>query len=270
MAKVGDVSGSVVAADSDQLSASKTSSKDKKNELSKDAFIQLLVTQMRYQDPLNPMDNSEMIAQLAQFTALEQMMNVAQGSQRQLANSMVGKYVEYQYTDEATGKTSYCVGKVDYATISGETPMIGIGDVEVEISKVTQIYNNDSIQANTSVFDVIGKTVQATYTETTASGEKESSVIEGKVQGIKMIDGKPYILIGTESGSQLSIAYDSVQNIVENSGIAGRTVTANVTDEHGNKQTITGEVQYVKVTSDGTYLYINGQLVDFNDVETFK
>ncbi len=45
-------------------------------ELGKDEFLQLLVTQMKNQDPMNPMDNKEMIAQLAQFSALEQMQNV--------------------------------------------------------------------------------------------------------------------------------------------------------------------------------------------------
>ena len=50
-----------------------------KDTLGKDAFLQLLVTQMRYQDPLDPMDNGEYLAQLAQFSALEQMTNVATG-----------------------------------------------------------------------------------------------------------------------------------------------------------------------------------------------
>lgn len=40
-------------------------------ELGKDVFLQLLVMQMQHQDPLNPMDNSDMVAQLAQFSALE-------------------------------------------------------------------------------------------------------------------------------------------------------------------------------------------------------
>ncbi|MTI57300.1 flagellar hook capping FlgD N-terminal domain-containing protein [Geosporobacter ferrireducens] len=47
-----------------------------KQELDKDAFLQLLVTQLRYQDPLNPMDDKEFVAQMAQFSALEQMQNL--------------------------------------------------------------------------------------------------------------------------------------------------------------------------------------------------
>ncbi|MDX9974358.1 MAG: flagellar hook capping FlgD N-terminal domain-containing protein, partial [FCB group bacterium] len=46
------------------------------NELSKDTFLQLLVNQMQNQDPLDPTDNSQMIAQLAQFSSLEQMSNL--------------------------------------------------------------------------------------------------------------------------------------------------------------------------------------------------
>jgi flagellar basal-body rod modification protein FlgD len=45
-------------------------------ELDRDAFLQLLVYQLQNQDPLNPTDNSQMIAQLAQFSALEQMNNL--------------------------------------------------------------------------------------------------------------------------------------------------------------------------------------------------
>lgn len=46
------------------------------SELGKDAFLQLLVLQMQSQDPLNPMDNTEMVTQLAQFSALEAQTNL--------------------------------------------------------------------------------------------------------------------------------------------------------------------------------------------------
>lgn len=46
------------------------------SELNKDTFLQLLVTQMKNQDPLNPMEDREFISQMAQFSALEQMQNL--------------------------------------------------------------------------------------------------------------------------------------------------------------------------------------------------
>jgi len=72
-------------------------------ELDRDAFLQLLMFQMQNQDPLEPIDNSEMIAQLAQFSSLEQMNNVNEniefmsGNIDQLnfisANSLLGRQI---------------------------------------------------------------------------------------------------------------------------------------------------------------------------------
>ena len=49
-----------------------------RNQLSKDTFLQLLVAQIRHQNPLNPADGAEFLAQLAQFTELEQSMAIRQ------------------------------------------------------------------------------------------------------------------------------------------------------------------------------------------------
>ena len=135
--------------------------KDKKNDaLGKDAFLQLLVTQMKYQDPLDPQDNSEYLSQLAQFSALEQMTNVSKGLSEvskivdninssvligQLS-SMIGQPVQWitetKGEDGQLSKQSF-EGKVIGVSITDGTPSI-IADVggkthQVQISKVVRI-----------------------------------------------------------------------------------------------------------------------------------
>jgi flagellar basal-body rod modification protein FlgD len=71
--------------------------------VSRDAFLQLLITQLRYQDPLSPMENEAFLAQLAQFSSLEQMqqlnenfansMALAQSEANSSATGLIGRYV---------------------------------------------------------------------------------------------------------------------------------------------------------------------------------
>lgn len=73
--------------------------------LAKDDFLKLLVTQLRYQDPINPMENTEFIAQLAQFSSLEQMQNIGSGIDElkilmssvnsSMATQIIGKEVKF-------------------------------------------------------------------------------------------------------------------------------------------------------------------------------
>lgn len=57
-------------------SSKDTTTRNVSKELDKDAFLRLMLLQMQSQDPLSPMDHADMIAQLAQFSALEQMNNL--------------------------------------------------------------------------------------------------------------------------------------------------------------------------------------------------
>lgn len=81
--------------------------------MDKDAFLQLLVAQMKYQDPLEPTSNTEYISQYAQFSQVEQMQNMAVSMDLQRASSLVGQEV-YVKTTDSQGKTNYVQGKVDY------------------------------------------------------------------------------------------------------------------------------------------------------------
>ena len=110
--------------------------------LGKDDFLRLLMTQIQYQDPMQPMDDTQFIAQLAQFSSLEQMqqMNSAlattgQASAATQALALIGK----QITAQAPGSSNTITGQVDAVSFSGSTPVLVVGGNEVQLSWVTQV-----------------------------------------------------------------------------------------------------------------------------------
>ena len=90
-----------------------TEVKDSNSSLDKDAFLQLLVAQMKYQDPLEPTSNTEYISQLATFSELEEMQNVSASVEMQRANELVGEYVFVKT------ENGFKEGMVDYVVYQG-------------------------------------------------------------------------------------------------------------------------------------------------------
>lgn len=91
----------------------KNTSKSSESGMDKDAFLQLLVAQMKYQDPLEPTSNTEYISQYATFSELEQMQNMSASMDLFRASSLVGQTVLLKVTDSA-GRTTNVQGNVDY------------------------------------------------------------------------------------------------------------------------------------------------------------
>ena len=91
----------------------------------KEMFLQLLVAQMKYQDTMEPMDNSQYVSQLATFSQLEEMQNMEATMQSNTANSLVGKYVIVQPTS-TTGEKTQISGYVDYTMQEGGKTYLSI------------------------------------------------------------------------------------------------------------------------------------------------
>ena len=122
-------------------SSLKKASDASKNGMDKDAFLQLLVAQMKYQDPLEPTSNTEYISQYAQFSQVEQMQNMAATSELARATSLVGQEV-YIKTTDAAGTERYVIGKVDYVQFEGnkaylviDEKMYALEDLEIVADK---------------------------------------------------------------------------------------------------------------------------------------
>jgi|tagenome__1003787_1003787.scaffolds.fasta_scaffold20762060_2 flagellar basal-body rod modification protein FlgD len=119
---------------------SATEANDK--QLGKDAFLKLLTTQLTHQDPLNPMEDSQFMGQMAQFSTLEQITNMAHANTAMADNlafnksvSLIGRTVTYLDADDQPH-----TGKVDRVTTTEGKPALTVGGTDgVDPSSVTEV-----------------------------------------------------------------------------------------------------------------------------------
>lgn len=112
--------------------------------LGKDAFMQLLVCQMQNQDPLDPQDNSEYIAQLATFSQLESLQNIEGAITNSQALTLSGKYVDVSSTN-SNGTTSVVSGFIDYVTMKDDKAYVVIEGKSYDASRITTVYDDEFI-----------------------------------------------------------------------------------------------------------------------------
>lgn len=137
----GDITNNGVSASEAKKNATKS------GDLDKEAFLQLLVTQMKYQDPLEPTDNTEYVSQLATFSELEQMTNLVASSDLTRASQLVGQYVTVKETNETTGEETLVGGKVDYVTVENGKGYLNIGDAKYSIDKLDSVVDEKYLNA---------------------------------------------------------------------------------------------------------------------------
>lgn len=119
-----------------QASTAQTMSSDAYNKkgLGKDDFLKLLIAQLQHQDPLKPMDDKEFVAQMAQFSTLEQMQNMSTALVTTQATALIGKTVTWD-NEDGDPKT----GRVDSVKMSNGQPKLIVGADELEIGKIKSI-----------------------------------------------------------------------------------------------------------------------------------
>jgi flagellar basal-body rod modification protein FlgD len=191
--------------------------------MGKEDFLRLLVTQLTYQDPLNPVDNQEFIAQTAQFSALEQMQNLNESFKtlmqierqinRAISLGFVGKQAEvktgfFELKGEGGVELSYQVDSpLDKVTIK-------IFDKEGKLIKTLE--SQDASPGEHSILwdgkDEKGERMESgryRY-EVTGTGERGEEISltpssTGKVDGVKFKDDGVYLLINGDLVPQSSV-----------------------------------------------------------------
>ena len=108
------------------------------SELGKEEFLKLLVCQMQNQDPLNPQSDQQFIAQLAQFSSLEQMTNLNSTMSNTSAYSLVGKEVIVQKKD-SDGTTTEVRGTVDSVIMKNGHAQLTINGVNYDLDDLVEV-----------------------------------------------------------------------------------------------------------------------------------
>jgi flagellar basal-body rod modification protein FlgD len=151
MSVVATVENGKIVESASQSSLSKTTSTSS-DSMDKDAFLQLLVAQMKYQDPLEPTSNTEYISQYAQFSQVEQMQNMAQSMDLQRASALVGEEV-YIKTTDSTGNTNYVQGKVDYVVYENSKAYLAIDESLYSIDDLDTVVDSEYLSAYNKATD---------------------------------------------------------------------------------------------------------------------
>jgi flagellar basal-body rod modification protein FlgD len=212
-------------------STTTSSSSSSKTSLGQDAFLQLLVTQLQYQDPLNPMDDKEFVAELAQFSSLEQLTEInsgienlaTQNEQQQVmgAVNFIGK------TIEATGTAvSLSDGKATPVTFTlpqdAETCIVNVLDTSGQIVRTVDLgatsagqveFTWDGMDYDGTVMTDGQYQVAVTATDADSNTMTVSSTMTGTVQGVKQENGSYYLNIGNDR----YVAFTDITNVVDTS-----------------------------------------------------
>jgi flagellar basal-body rod modification protein FlgD len=114
----------------------------KNSQLGKDQFLKLFVAQLQHQDPMNPMEDTEFMGQMASFSTLEQVSNLAVANEKIANNltstsavSLLGKTVTWTDSDDVSH-----TGVVEKVTTAGGTPSLTVaGTPGVELSTISQV-----------------------------------------------------------------------------------------------------------------------------------
>ena len=152
-------------------------STDANSELGQDAFLKLLVAQLKYQDPLNPADGAEFLAQTAQFTMVEKLSDLeAQGqstvtSQQQMqAAQLVGRQVMYV---DSTG--NLVEGVVESAEYTPDGQSLTIDGQAVELDNITKVVGNNRVDGASEAVSALGPSLASSLTPALVEAIQEAS-----------------------------------------------------------------------------------------------
>jgi len=128
---------------------------NKKQELGKDQFLSILIKQLQNQDPMQPMEDKEFIAQMAQFSSVEQLINISKQldtMNQSLGNAsgLIGKEISWVDNSESAqgGESVLKSGIVDSILVKDGVQYASVGSLAIPLDKVVEIKEAPKAEEN--------------------------------------------------------------------------------------------------------------------------
>ncbi|MDR1135007.1 MAG: hypothetical protein LBL49_02345 [Clostridiales Family XIII bacterium] len=215
-----------------------TEAAQKKNnsDLSMDDFFQLMVAQLQNQDMFSPMDNTQFMNQMAQFSMVNALMDMSELSSVSYSTSLIGKQVTVAFLG-ADGQMGSKTGMVDSVNLYNGSAEVVVGGSPYSLSNVMTVNDMQTQDANPLLAqsDLIGKTAYAMHKDDSGNFE----VIEGVITGLQMVDEEVYATVGDKSFpareiSSLKTTATVVSQTTTAEATASQTTTAEATTGGGS------------------------------------
>ncbi len=258
-----------------QNTSENASKRNTNGELGKNDFLNLLVTQLRYQDPLNPTDDKEFIAQMAQFSSLEQMQNMSSTLTNSQAFSMIGKRVTATITDSSNSELKTVVGEVSTVKVSNGKTYVVINGQDIEADKVTQVdqsiySNNSNLSAYTNLigYRVKGATYDSSSGDVVYVSGDVSEIQKGLYEDYAVMDNVSVTISEINNGVTSTDA-NYIENYLKDN--EGKSVSLIIKDEaSGMRAPITGTLDSYKIENGKVTAVISKALIPVDSVANIK
>lgn len=132
--------------------------------MDKNAFMKILVAQMKYQDPMQPTSNTEYISQYAQFSQVESLSNISNTMELQRASQLVGQYVTID-NSAVGGEGAEVNGMVDSVNYSGSKVYLTVNGQTYDLENLKSVDDGRYTDAKTIVQQIKNEVDKFGYIE---------------------------------------------------------------------------------------------------------
>jgi len=165
-----------------------------KNELDRDDFLKIIMTQLQNQDPTAPLDDANFLNQVAQLTNIQNMNAMAASFAQTQSYGMIGKGVT-GFVRGVDGYRSEVIGTVDSAGVEAGKSYVMVKTHKIWVEDITQVFDNRIISGN--IQDILtGSSLVGKYVRSDVKDEEGNTVsIVGQVQRVEMDEGEMLLLV---------------------------------------------------------------------------